>query len=95
MKGYGFMKDIIEILQQNARISDAKIAEIMGITEAEAEAEIKRLEAEGVIKGYSVIVNDELYDKFIATAKEKFAAKYGHEPKVYDVVIGDGARRIS
>ena len=37
MKGYGFMKDIIEILQQNARISDAKIAEIMGITEAEAE----------------------------------------------------------
>ncbi len=63
MKGYGFMKDIIEILQQNARISDAKIAEIMGITEAEAEAEIKRLEAEGVIKGYSVIVNDELYDK--------------------------------
>ena len=41
------------------------------------------------------LVKDELYDKFIATAKEKFAAKYGHEPKVYDVVISDGARRIS
>ena len=41
------------------------------------------------------LVKDELYDKFIATAKEKFAAKYGHEPKVYDVVINDGARRIS
>ena len=41
------------------------------------------------------LVKEELYDKFIATAKEKFAAKYGHEPKVYDVVISDGARRIS
>ncbi len=41
------------------------------------------------------LVKDELYDKFIATAKEKFAAKYGHEPKVYEVVISDGARRIS
>ena len=41
------------------------------------------------------LVKDELYDNFIATAKAKFAAKYGHEPKVYDVVISDGARRIS
>ena len=40
------------------------------------------------------LVKDELYDKFIATAKEKFAAKYGHEPKIYDVVISDGAHRI-
>ena len=41
------------------------------------------------------LVKDELYDNFIATAKAKFAAKYGHEPKVYDVVISDGARRTS
>ena len=40
------------------------------------------------------LVKEELYDAFIATAKEKFAAKFGHEPKVYDVVISDGARRI-
>ena len=40
------------------------------------------------------LVKEELYDKFIADAKEKFAAKYGHAPKVYDVVIGDGSRRI-
>ena len=39
-------------------------------------------------------VKEELYDAFIATAKEKFAAKFGHEPKVYDVVISDGARRL-
>ena len=38
------------------------------------------------------LVKEELYDTFIATAKEQFAAKFGHEPKVYDVVISDGAR---
>ena len=40
------------------------------------------------------LVKEELYDAFIATAKEKFNAKFGHEPKVYDVVISDGARRL-
>ena len=40
------------------------------------------------------LVKEGLYDKFIATAKEKFNAKFGHEPKVYDVVISDGARRV-
>lgn len=40
------------------------------------------------------LVKDELYGKFIATAKERFKSKYGHEPKVYDVVISDGARKI-
>ena len=32
------------------------------------------------------LVKDELYDTFIADAKQKFAAKFGHEPKVIDVV---------
>jgi len=41
------------------------------------------------------LVKDELYDSFIATAKAKFAAKFGHEPKVYPVVISDGARKLN
>ncbi len=40
------------------------------------------------------LVKDELYDSFIVDAKEQFKAKYGHEPKVYDVVISDGARKL-
>lgn len=40
------------------------------------------------------LVKEGLYDKFIATAKEQFSKKFGYEPKVYDVVISDGARRI-
>ena len=39
------------------------------------------------------IVKDELYDNFIAVAKAKFNEKYGHEPKIYDVVISDGAHK--
>jgi galactokinase len=40
------------------------------------------------------LVKDSLYDKFIADAKQKYAAKFGHAPKVYDVVISDGSRKI-
>ncbi|MDR0972401.1 MAG: galactokinase [Prevotellaceae bacterium] len=41
------------------------------------------------------LVKDELYDAFIAKAKESFRAKFGKNPKVYDVVISDGARRLT
>lgn len=41
------------------------------------------------------LVKDELYDKFIADAKESFNAKFGKYPKVYDVVISDGSRKIA
>ena len=40
------------------------------------------------------LVKDELYDAFIAEAKKRFCEKYGHEPKVYPVVISDGSRRL-
>lgn len=41
------------------------------------------------------LVRDDIHDRFIADAVRRFADRYGHEPKVYDVVISDGARRIS
>lgn len=40
------------------------------------------------------LVKDELYDKFIETTSAAYKAKYNHEPKVYDVVISDGARKL-
>ena len=40
------------------------------------------------------LVKDELYEPFVAAAKEQFAARFGHEPKVYDVVVSDGARKL-
>ena len=41
------------------------------------------------------LVPDTIHDKFLKTVTEKFSARYGHSPKIYDVVISDGARRIS
>ena len=40
------------------------------------------------------LVKDSLYDEFIERAVREYAAQYGHEPKVYPVIISDGARRL-
>ena len=40
------------------------------------------------------LVKEELYDAFVANASEKYEAKYGGKPGVYNVVIGDGSRKI-
>lgn len=39
------------------------------------------------------LVKNDLLDKFVETAKVRFNEKYGHEPKVYPVVISDGAHK--
>ena len=40
------------------------------------------------------LIKEELYDAFVANASEKYEAKYGRKPGVYNVVIGDGSRKI-
>ena len=40
------------------------------------------------------LVADNDYDHFIATATQRFAERFGHAPKVYPVVISDGAHKI-
>ena len=40
------------------------------------------------------LVKNKLCDAFVATAVKRFAERYGHEPKIYDVVISDGARAL-
>jgi galactokinase len=40
------------------------------------------------------LVKKELYEPFVAAAVEQFTEKFGHAPKVYDVVISDGARKL-
>jgi galactokinase len=39
------------------------------------------------------LVKEELYDSFIQVAINKFKSEFGYEPKVYDVVISDGAHK--
>ena len=40
------------------------------------------------------LVRNEICDTFIEKAKSGFAAKYGHEPMIYPVVISNGARKL-
>lgn len=40
------------------------------------------------------LVKEELYDNFINSAIEQFTEKFGHAPKIYDVIISDGARKL-
>ena len=40
------------------------------------------------------LVRNDLHDIFIKEAVSRFREKYGHEPRIYDVVISDGARRL-
>ena len=40
------------------------------------------------------LVKDELYDSFVNEAVGQFTLKFGHAPKIYNVVISDGARKL-
>lgn len=62
------MDTIVALLKQNARLSYKELAAMAGITEKEAEAKVREYEKNGVIKGYSAIINDELADKDSVTA---------------------------
>lgn len=62
------MDTLIELLKQNARLSNKELAAMTGTSEAEVEKKIKELEHSGAIKGYSAVVSDELADKDSVTA---------------------------
>lgn len=41
------------------------------------------------------LVKADKYDAFVKEAFEAYTEKFGHEPKLYDVVISDGARKLA
>lgn len=62
------MNELITLLKQNARFSNAQLSSMLGISEAEVEKQIKQLEDDGIIKGYSVIVDENRVDKDMVIA---------------------------
>ncbi len=40
------------------------------------------------------LVKAELYNTFVDEVKKQYPAKFGKKPKIYDVVISDGSRRV-
>ncbi len=51
------MEEILELLAQEARLTPAQIAERTGRPEAEVEAAIRKLEADGVIRRYKAVID--------------------------------------
>ena len=62
------MDSLIKLLKGNARLSNEQLAVMLGVTPEEVAARIADYEKRGVIKGYSVIMNEELADKNAVTA---------------------------
>ena len=52
-------RKIIQILQQEGRIANKELAERIGLTTTPTLERVRRLEREGVIKGYSARINKE------------------------------------
>ena len=50
---------LLEILEEDARRTPEQVGVLLGISEAEARARIEGLEAAGVIRGYTVLIDRE------------------------------------
>ncbi len=59
---------LLDLLRQNARLSNAELAVMLGESEADVKAQIAALEREGIIMGYSAIINEEKADANGVTA---------------------------
>ena len=58
-------QSIISLLQKDGRMSVKDIAKAMGLTRTTVTKRMERLEASGVITGYSAVVRKDFFDKKI------------------------------
>jgi len=81
---------ILHILRTNARLTDEQIGAMLGLSAAQVKAEINAMEAEGIIVGFSAIINEEEHDKNAVTAVINLKTSPQME-NGYDVI----ARKVS
>ena len=62
------MDALLQLLKQNARLTNQQLATMLNISEDAVAKKIKDYEKTGVIMGYSAILNEELADKDLVTA---------------------------
>ena len=62
------MEQVLELLQDNAKLTTAQLAVMLGEKEEDVAAAIKQYEKDGVLKGYHALVNWERTDAHRATA---------------------------
>ena len=60
--------DLLSLLNENARLTNAQLAVMLGKTEEEVEKEISDYQQKGIIKGYKALINWEKVDHHKTTA---------------------------
>ena len=60
--------DLLSLLNENARLTNAQLAVMLGKTEEEVEKEIADYQQQGIIKGYKALINWEKVDHHKTTA---------------------------
>ena len=56
------MDKLLELLNENARYTNAQLSAMLGEPKEDIEKRIKKYEKQGVIKGYKTIINWEMTD---------------------------------
>ncbi len=84
-------RQIVTLLQQDARMSNAAIAERVGLTTSSVHDRVKKLERKGVIKGYVALVDAELLNKsitaFIRLSVSSSVGNYLESKKSVETVV--------
>jgi DNA-binding Lrp family transcriptional regulator len=62
------MDALLKLLKTNARLSNSELAVMLGCTENEIKDQIARYESQGIIKGYTAIIDDAVADPNNVTA---------------------------
>lgn len=62
------MDALLKLLKTNARLSNSELAVMLGSNENEIADQIARYEAEGIIKGYTAIIDESAVDPNAVTA---------------------------
>jgi DNA-binding Lrp family transcriptional regulator len=76
------MEKLVKLLKQNARLTNEQLGTMLGISAGEVAAQIEKLENDGIIYGYTVIIDEEKFNKDTVTAimeiKVTPKSKYGY-----------------
>ncbi|HBN11817.1 MAG TPA: AsnC family transcriptional regulator [Ruminococcus sp.] len=93
------MDMLLNLLKQNARLSHEQLAAMLDMTPEEVTAKIEKYEEQGVIMGYSVILNEDLADRNNVTAfielKVTPQRDYGFDDLAKTIMMYDEVESIS
>lgn len=63
------MNQLLTLLENNARLTNAQLAAMLGETEAAVAAQVEQLEQDGIIRGYKTLIDWEKTGRDLCTAR--------------------------